>query len=72
MKIFRGLLGDLTRQYFVYCEENQRSMAEKEPPFGHIDIFQTWPRRSFCRRRFRAWSVRPGFLVLRPPIDLYF
>ena len=19
-------------------------MAEKEPPFGHIDMFQTWPR----------------------------
>ena len=23
--------GDLTRQYFVYCKENQRSMAEKDP-----------------------------------------
>ena len=34
----------MTRQYFVYCKENQRSMAEKEPPLGHIDIFQTWPR----------------------------
>ena len=37
--------GDLTRQYFVYCKENQRSMAGKEPPFGYIDIFQTWPRK---------------------------
>ena len=36
--------GDLKRQYFVYCKENQRSMAKKEPPLGHIDIFQTWPR----------------------------
>ena len=36
--------GDLTQQYFVYCKENQRSMAEKDPPFGHVDIFQTWPR----------------------------
>ena len=35
--------GDLTRQYFVYCKENQRSMAEKDPPFGHINIFRTWP-----------------------------
>ena len=38
--------GDLTRQYFVYCKENQRSMAEKDPPFGYIDIFQTWPKPS--------------------------
>lgn len=36
--------GDLTPQYFVYCKENQRRMAEKDPPFGHIDIFQTRPR----------------------------
>jgi hypothetical protein len=33
--------GDLTRQYFVYCKENQRGMAEKEPPSGLIDMFQT-------------------------------
>ena len=38
---------DLTRQYFVYCKENQRSMAEKDPPSGLIDIFQTRPRRSY-------------------------
>ena len=42
--------GDLTRQYFVYCKENQRSMAEKEPPFGYIDIFQTWPKPSWAIR----------------------
>jgi len=34
---------DLTRQYFVYCKENQRSMAEKDPPFGYIDIFKHGP-----------------------------
>src|SRR5699024_1826661 len=33
--------GDLTQQYFVYCKENQRSMAEKDPLFGLVDIFQT-------------------------------
>ena len=43
-KEFFAREGDLTRQYFVYCKENQRSMAEKEPPFGHIDFFQTWPK----------------------------
>ena len=42
--------GDLTRQYFVYCKENQRSMAEKDPPFGYIDIFQTRPRGGPCGR----------------------
>ncbi len=36
--------GDLTQQYFVYCKENQHSMAERDPPFGYIDIFQTRPR----------------------------
>ena len=33
----------MTTQYFVYCKANQRRMAEKGPPFGHIDIFQTRP-----------------------------
>jgi hypothetical protein len=28
----------------MYFKENWQSMAEKEPPFGHVDIFQTSPR----------------------------
>ena len=35
--------GDLTQQYFVYCKENQRRMAEKDPLFGPVDIFQQGP-----------------------------
>ena len=35
--------GDLTPQYFVYCEEKQRRMAEIDPPFGHVDIVQSRP-----------------------------
>lgn len=35
--------GDLTREYFVYFKENQRGTAEKAPPFGRFDIFQTRP-----------------------------
>ena len=34
---------NLTRQYSVYCKKNCRSMAEKDPPFGHVGIFQTRP-----------------------------
>ncbi len=29
----------------MYFKENWRSVAEKEPPFGRIDIFQTSPKR---------------------------
>jgi hypothetical protein len=28
----------------MYFKENWQSMAEKEPPFGHVDIFQTSPK----------------------------
>jgi hypothetical protein len=38
--------GDLTRKYFVYFKSNQRHMAEKDPPFGHVGNFQTSPSRS--------------------------
>jgi hypothetical protein len=27
----------------MHFKENWQSMAEKEPPFGHVDIFQTSP-----------------------------
>ena len=27
----------------MYFKENWKSMAEKKPPFGHADIFQTSP-----------------------------
>ena len=33
------------RQSLVDRRENQRSIAGKEPPFGHVDIFQTWPMK---------------------------
>ena len=57
--------GDLTRQYFVYCKENQRSMAEKEPPLGHIDIFQTWPRGPTQDGHFVSIFAHPP-----PPLSL--
>ena len=28
----------------MYGKENQRGVAEKDPPFGRFDIFQTWPK----------------------------
>ena len=45
--------GGLTLPYFVYGKENQRKVAEKDPPFGRFDIFQTRPRLpvSFFLRR---------------------
>ena len=27
----------------MYCKENWQSMVEKEPAFGHVDLFQTSP-----------------------------
>ena len=30
----------------MYFKENWQSMAEKEPAFGHVDIFQTSPNES--------------------------
>ena len=55
--------GDLTPQYFVYCKEDQRRMAEKGLSCGHLDIFQTMPR---------AWgtslpAIRKGFLLPHSP-----
>ena len=32
--------GDLTTPYFVYCKENQRGTAEKDPSLGRFDIFK--------------------------------
>ena len=40
----------------MYCKENWQCMAEKDPPFGHVDIFQTSPRR--CQSYFSDKS--PG------------
>jgi len=34
---------NLTREYWMYFKENWQSMVEKEPAFGHVDIFQTSP-----------------------------
>ena len=34
----------MTQEYLVYSKENWQSMAEKEPPFGYDDNFQTAPR----------------------------
>ena len=34
---------NLTQEYLVYSKENWQSMAEKEPPFGYVDNFQTSP-----------------------------
>ncbi len=51
--------GDLTQQSFVDCKENQRSMAEKDPPFGYIDMFQTWPM-SHHGLRVEAKADRDG------------
>ncbi|MBS6349065.1 MAG: hypothetical protein KH443_09735, partial [Oscillospiraceae bacterium] len=53
-KDFFARQGDLTQQYFVYCKENQRSMTEKDSLFGHIDIFQTWPREKKKSAAFQA------------------
>ncbi len=33
---FFVMQGNLTQEYFVYCKENQRGMAKKDPLFGHI------------------------------------
>ncbi|MCI9156290.1 MAG: hypothetical protein HFF44_05015 [Lawsonibacter sp.] len=35
---------NLTQEYWMYFKENWQSMAEKEPTFGHVDIFQTSPK----------------------------
>ena len=45
-KDFFANQGGLTLPYSVYGKENQRKMAEKDPPFGRFDIFQTRPRRA--------------------------
>ena len=36
---------------FVYFKKKQRGMAEKDPPFGHVVIFQTWPNT------IRVWAA---------------
>ena len=33
---------NLTQEYWMYCKETWQCMAD--PPFGHVDIFQTSPR----------------------------
>ena len=45
-RIFSSGKANFTQEYFVYCKENCRSMAEKDPSFGHVGIFQTRPN---CR-----------------------
>ncbi len=48
----------------MYFKENWQSMAEKEPAFGHVDIFQTSPniywRKEAAQCRYylvkRSWS----------------
>ncbi|MDE6840480.1 MAG: hypothetical protein K2P49_06455, partial [Oscillospiraceae bacterium] len=43
-EIFSPDKASLTQEYFVYSKENWQSMAEKEPPFGRVDNFQTSPK----------------------------
>ena len=51
--------GDLTQPYFVYPQENPRRVAEKDPPLGHFDIFQTRPNAfSHQVKRKRTFSMR--------------
>ena len=62
--------GDLTQQYFVYCKENQRSMAEKDPLFGLVDIFQTGPKELFGAKHtlcLRMNDIRKGGDCQSPP-----
>ena len=40
---------NLTQEYWMYFKGNWQSMAEKEPPFGHVDIF-----KQALRNRHRA------------------
>ena len=49
----------------MYCKKNWGSMAEKDPPLGRIDMFQTSPRRCLkIRALVYADSLRPLFLCL--------
>ncbi len=43
----------------MYFKENWQSMAEKEPPFGHVDIFQTGPKPFDQRRAEKGESSFP-------------
>ena len=57
--------GDLTRKYFVYFKSNQRHMAEKDPPFGHVGNFQTSPNRNIL-----ILLRRLPMSVIISPLDL--
>ena len=57
---FSARQGNLTRQSLVDCRENERGMVGKDPPFWHVDIFQTWPRS----------KKRAGPLSLKSPVHL--
>ena len=35
----------------MYFKENWKSMAEKEPTFGHVDMFQTSPNKAQIKVR---------------------
>ena len=39
----------------MYFKENWQSMAEKEPPFGHVDIFKTSPS---CANTYHGAAIR--------------
>ena len=48
----------------MYCWKNWQSMAEKEPPLGRVDNFQTGPNTNFSlsgnclERRFPCFDMK--------------
>ncbi|WP_457790571.1 hypothetical protein [Anaeromassilibacillus sp. SJQ-5] len=59
--------GDLTLPYFMYGKENQRRVAEKDPPLGRFDIYQTRPSRRRAKKRGPAGpqTVKKGTFPAR-------
>ncbi len=51
----------------MYCKENRQSMAEKGPPIGRVDIFQTGPKEPLMKCAYgalRIFCVRNSLLKL--------
>ncbi|MCI8553137.1 MAG: hypothetical protein HFF56_09150 [Lawsonibacter sp.] len=42
-EIFSPDEANLTQEYWMYFKKNWQSMVEKEPAFGHADVFPTSP-----------------------------
>ncbi len=51
----------------MYFKENWQSMAEKEPVFGHVDIFQTSPKTQYAEHEELLASLKVGVPVHEPP-----